>query len=202
MLHTPTVSECCGEVVAMCLGLFPHFKLLLLAIVGKYGLRVFDIYEPNKASVFRSYFLWRNANSGWTGTVIGRVGFDGFVSAENGVNIFESRATKVPTWDECYIKNSLFIDYTGFHLGYSLTAYDEFDYGHFTVMGGPCCDGGGVLLPWNEMVGGGMLISNCTWVNFKNPCLRYLPFQNPFLVLDHLFQPSYTAAISHYRSYS
>ncbi len=130
------------------------------------------MYEPNEASVFQSYFLWRNANSGWTGTVIGKVGFEGFVSAENGVNVFESRATRVSAWSDCYIKNSLFIDFTGFHLGTSFTAYDEFSYADNKEMGGPCCATGAVLLPWNEIAGGGMLISNCTWVNFQNPCIR------------------------------
>jgi hypothetical protein len=132
---------------------------------GKYGLRIFDRYLPNDASVFKSYFLWRNGHSGWTGTEIGKVGFDGFVSAENGVSIFESRATVLSSWKECYIKNSLFIDFTGFHM--------QRDLGDITVLDGPCCEQGGILLPWNNIAGGGMLISNCTWVNFKNPCLRY-----------------------------
>ena len=147
-------------------------KSEFMAAVGKYGLRIFDVYQPNEASVFKNYFLWRNANSGWTGTVIGKVGFDGFVAAENGMNIFESRATTLSSWDECFIKNSLFIDHTGFHLGYSLTANDMFDFNLSTVMGGPCCEQGGILLPWNDVAGGGMLIANCTWVNFKNPCIR------------------------------
>jgi hypothetical protein len=140
---------------------------------GKYGLRIFDIYEPTEVSVFKNYFLWRNADSGWTGTTIGKVGFDGFVSVENGVNIFESRETTVSSWNQCFINNSLFVDYTGLYLGYSITANDQFDYGKFTVMGGPCCKDGGLLLPWNGMAGGGLSVSNCTWVNFQNPCIRY-----------------------------
>jgi hypothetical protein len=124
-------------------------------------------------SVFKKYFLWRNADSGWTGTSIGKVGFDGFVSVENGVNIFESRETRVSSWNQLFINNSLFVDYTGLYLGYSITANDQFDYGKFTVMGGPCCQNGGLLLPWNSMAGGGLSVSNCTWVNFQNPCIRY-----------------------------
>ena len=30
----------------------------------------------------------------------------------------------------------------------------------------------GILLPWNEAAGGGMAISNVTFVNFKNACIR------------------------------
>ena len=158
-----------------------------LVVSGKYGLRVYDVYQPNEASVFKNYFLWRNANSGWTGTILGKVGFDGFVSAENGMNIFEGRATTISSWDECFIKNSLFIDQTGFHLGYSLTANHEFVYNYATVMGGPCCEDGGILLPMNEVAGGGMRIANCTWVNFKNPCMRYL--LSPLLVIASVPKP-------------
>jgi hypothetical protein len=140
---------------------------------GKYGLRIYDIYQPTTVSVFKNYLLWRNANSGWTGTSIGKVKFDGFVAVENGVSIFEGRETNVLSWSEFVIANSLFVDSTGLPLGYSVTAFNEFDYSLTTVMGGPCCQEGGLLLPWNTAPGGGLLITNCTWVNFQNPCIRY-----------------------------
>ena len=37
---------------------------------GKYGLRIFDVYEPTQLSVFREFFVWRNGKVGFTATVI------------------------------------------------------------------------------------------------------------------------------------
>jgi hypothetical protein len=87
---------------------------------GKYGLRVFDLFMPITPSVFRNTFVWRNAKIGWTATVIGRVGFDGIVAVQNGGHVFESRAvTSIDNWDQAYIKNGFFVDYTGLPLSES-----------------------------------------------------------------------------------
>ena len=135
---------------------------------GKYGLRVFDIYKPNAPSVIRDLFVWRNGKVGFTATVIGQIGFDGVVAVQNGAHVFESRATDVSSWDVCYIKNALFVDYTGLPLAASFAAAeDEFD--EFNEMGKPM--EGGILFPWNEQAGGGMTVSNATFVNFKHACL-------------------------------
>jgi hypothetical protein len=37
---------------------------------GRYGLRIFDIYEPTQLSVFRDFFVWRNGKVGWNAIVI------------------------------------------------------------------------------------------------------------------------------------
>ena len=137
---------------------------------GKYGLRVFDIYQPNAPSVFRNTFVWRNAKVGWTATVIGRVGFDGIVAVQNGHHVFESRSTsQIDNWDQAYIKNGFFVDYTGLPLADS---YGEFGdaFGNPELLGGPMK--GGILLPWNEDAGGGFSVHNTTFVNFKNGCIR------------------------------
>ena len=86
---------------------------------GKYGLRIFDVYEPTKASVFQSYYLWRNGHVGWTATVAGKVSFDNFVAVENGGFVYEGREANVYSWSEYVIRNSLFVDYTGLLLGTS-----------------------------------------------------------------------------------
>lgn len=136
---------------------------------GKYGLRIFDIYEPIAKSVFQNYFLWRNSHLGWAATIIGQVSFDNFVVVENGGFVYEGREVAVNSWIDYGISNSLFVDYTGLPLGTSFAAFsDAFDV--FSQMGGP--QEGGLLLPWNRNPDGGYRISNCTFVNFKNPCFR------------------------------
>jgi hypothetical protein len=88
---------------------------------------------------------------------------------QNGQHVFESRATSVSSWDVCYIRNGLFVDYTGLPLARSFAATsDEFE--DFKEMGGPM--EGGILFPWNDDAGGGMSVSNVTFVNFKHACLR------------------------------
>lgn len=136
---------------------------------GKYGLRVFDVYLPKDPSVIKDLFTWRNGKAGFTATVIGRIGFDGVISAQQGDVVFESRETQVDRWDVAYIRNGLFIDYTGLPLAksYAMTS-DEFDDLH--EMGGP--QGGGLLFPWNTNALGGFSVANITFVNFKNACLR------------------------------
>jgi hypothetical protein len=135
---------------------------------GKYGLRIFDIYEPNAPSVIRDLFVWRNGKVGWTGTVIGQIGFDGVVAVQNGQQVAEFRATRVTSWDVCFIRNALFVDYTGLPLAPSFSATED-GFDDFIEMGGPA---GGILFPWNENAGGGMSVSNVTFVNFHLPCLR------------------------------
>jgi hypothetical protein len=133
---------------------------------GKYGLRIFDEYFPNAPSVIRDLFVWRNGGVGWTGTVIGQIGFDGVVAVQNGHQA-EFRETQVTSWDVCFIRNALFVDYTGLPLARSFSATgDGFD--AFIEMGGPT---GGIAFPWNENAGGGMSVSNVTFVNFHRPCL-------------------------------
>lgn len=138
---------------------------------GKYGLRVFDIYLPNEPSVFRNTFVWRNGKVGWTATVIGRVAFDNMVSVDNGFHVFESRSTNLDNWNDCYISNSLFVDKpdVALPLGESFAAFED-SFGAFEEMGGPM--EGGLLLPWNEDAGGGMVVENVTFVNFQGACIR------------------------------
>jgi len=136
---------------------------------GKYGLRIFDIYKPNEPSVIQDLFVWRNGKVGWTATVVGQIGFDGVIAVQNGQHVFEGRSTDVTSWDVCFIRNGLFVDYTGLPLARSFAATeDSFD--GFKEMGGPM--EGGILFPWNNLAGGGMSVSNVTFVNFKNGCLR------------------------------
>jgi hypothetical protein len=89
---------------------------------GKYGLRIFDIYKPNANSVFRDLFTWRNAKVGFTATVIAKVAFEGVVAVQNGVHVFESRETGDMAWNTAYIRDGLFVDYTGLPLGTSYGA--------------------------------------------------------------------------------
>ena len=138
---------------------------------GKYGLRIFDVYLPNEASVFSNMFVWRNGKVGWTATVIGRVAFDNMIAVQNGLHVFESRSTNLDNWDECYISNSLFVDVVDppLALGESYAAFsDEFE--DFRLVGGPM--EGGILLPWNEVAGGGLVVENVTFVNFHGGCIR------------------------------
>ena len=103
---------------------------------GKYGLRIFDIYKPIAPSVIQDLFVWRNGKVGFTATVIGQIGFDGVIAVQNGAHVFESRATDVSSWGVCFIRNALFVDYTGLLLGRSFAAVsDEFE--DFSEMGGP-----------------------------------------------------------------
>jgi len=137
---------------------------------GKYGMRVFDIYKPNAPSVIRDTFTWRNGKAGFTATVIGQVGFDGVIAAQNGDVVFESRATDVTSWDVAYIRNALMIDYTGLPLADSYAATSD-SFTDFGKKGGPAKDGG-LLMPWNENAKGGFSLANITFVNFKYACLR------------------------------
>ena len=136
---------------------------------GKYGLRIFDIFEPDEPSVIRDLFVWRNGKVGWTATVIGQIGFDGVVAVQNGQHVFESRALSVKSWDVSFIRNSLFVDYTGLPLARSFAATED-GFDGFEEMGGSMK--GGILFPWNNLAGGGMTVSNVTFVNFKHACLR------------------------------
>jgi hypothetical protein len=141
---------------------------------GKYGLRIFDIYLPNAPSVIRDLFVWRNGKTGWTATVVGQIGFDGVVSIQNGVNLFEAREIQVNTWDVCYIRNALFVDYTGLPLADSYAMIqDEFDEDIEVLvkMGGPMKQG--LLFGWTAPeFSGGMTVSNATFVNFVHACMR------------------------------
>jgi hypothetical protein len=136
---------------------------------GKYGLRIFDVYEPTKASVFQGYYLWRNGHVGWTATVAGKVSFDNFVAVENGGYIYEGREANVYAWSDYAIRNSFFVDYTGLLLGTSFASFSD-DFETFAQMGGP--QEGGLLMPWNRNGEGGVLVSNCTFVNFRGACIR------------------------------
>jgi len=138
---------------------------------GKYGLRIFDEYLPNSPSVIRDLFVWRNGKVGWTGTAIGQIGFDGIVAVQNGKQVAEFRQTHVTSWDVCFVRNALFVDYTGLPLARSFSAEEDAmgETGRFEEMGGPA---GGILFPWNVNAGGGMTISNVTFVNYRLPCLR------------------------------
>jgi hypothetical protein len=98
-----------------------------------------------------------------------QVGFDGFISVNNGKSVFEGRATTVGSWTTTFIRGSLIVDYSGLELGRSFAVVTD-TFGAAVEMGGPQEDG--LLLPWNENAGGGLLISNVTFVNFANPCMR------------------------------
>ena len=100
---------------------------------------------------------------------MGKVSFDNFVAVENGGFVYEGRETNVNSWSEYVIRNSLFVDFTGLLLGTSFASFDD-DFERFTRMGGP--QDGGLLMPWNRNAEGGVLVSNCTFVNFKGPCVR------------------------------
>ncbi len=89
---------------------------------GKYGLRIFDEYLPQSPSVFRDVFSWHNGKAGVTATVIERVAFVGMVVVHNGDSMFESRQTSDNTWDTAYIRDSLFVDYTGLPVAKSYAA--------------------------------------------------------------------------------
>ena len=135
---------------------------------GKYGLRVFDVFLPNEASVIKDLFVWRNGMVGWTATKVGKLGFDGVVSVQHGETHFEGRSTETQRWDENFIRNALFVDYIDLPLTQSYSAtHDSFT--SVDVLGGPMK--GGLLLPWNELAGG-MTISNVTFVNHFEPVLR------------------------------
>lgn len=107
---------------------------------------------------------------GWAVTVIGKVGFEDFVVSESGSFTFQGRSTSLTSWTESFIRDSLFIDYTGLPLGRSVLATSD-NLELFSEAKG--IQEGGILLPWNEVAGGGLLITNCTFVNFKNGCIRY-----------------------------
>ena len=136
---------------------------------GKYGFRIFDDYYPNKPSVIYDLFVWRNGKVGFTATNIGEIGFDGVVAVQNGLHVFEARQTDSSSWDVTFLRNCLFVDYTGLPLGKSYAAFDDI-FDSFGEMGGPMK--GGILLPWNNLAGGGMKVSNVTFVNFAHACLR------------------------------
>ncbi len=108
---------------------------------------------------------------GWAVTVIGKVGFEEFVVSESGSFTFQGRSTTLTSWTESFIRNSLFVDYTGLPLGRSFLAISDTPE-QFSMAEG--IQEGGILLPWNEAAGGGLLITNCTFVNFKNGCIRYV----------------------------
>lgn len=92
------------------------------------------------------------------------------LGAKQGHHVFESRATIVDSWDACYVTNGLFVDDPGnLPLNPSYAAFTD-SFGDFEEMGGAML--AGILLPWNEDEDGGMVISNCTFVNFVNPCIR------------------------------
>ncbi|KAJ1475672.1 hypothetical protein T484DRAFT_1827474 [Baffinella frigidus] len=136
---------------------------------GKYGLRVFDIFKPNEASVFQDTFVWRNGKAGFTATVVGKVGFDGMIAVQNGHVVFEGRENYVESWDENYIRNALFVDWVPLPLAESFGIFED-NFQAVEALGGPMEEG--ILLPWNNQPGGGMSISNVTFVNFKNACIR------------------------------
>ncbi len=128
---------------------------------GKYGFRIFDVYMPDERSVFTNTFVWRNGAVGWTATAIGRVAFKGMIAVQNGHHVFESRQTRVSSWDDCYVSDSLFADYVDppLPLDKSFSATTD-SFHEFEEMGGPMLLG--ILLPWNDNAGGGMSIRNCT----------------------------------------
>jgi len=129
---------------------------------GVYGLRIFDRFDPNEASVFRNTVTWRNGQIGFTATGVGRVAHDGVVAIQNAKLSFEGRFTSSPNWLDCYIANSMFVDWTGLpHSNRSIINEG---------LGTP--QAGGVHLPWNSNPGGGMVVKNTIFVNFHNGCLR------------------------------
>jgi hypothetical protein len=104
-----------------------------------------------------------------------QVGFQGFISVANGGSVFESRATKVSSWSTCFIRDALLVDAPAaadlaLGLSYAVATSSFEKDSAYEKMGGPQAEG--VLLPWNEWAGGGMLLDNITWVGFANPCLR------------------------------
>lgn len=105
---------------------------------------------------------------GWTATKVGKLGFDGVVSVQNGESHMEARSTETHQWDENFISNALFVDYIDLPLTQSYSATHD-SFGSVDVLGGPMT--GGLLLPWNELPGG-MTISNVTFVNHLEPVLR------------------------------
>jgi hypothetical protein len=101
--------------------------------------------------------------------VVSRVSFNSFVAVENGGFVFEGREANTTSWSEYMIRNSLFVDYTGLLLGKSFASFSDKSE-TFTQMGGP--QEGGLLMPWNQNAEGGVLVANCTFVNFKGACIR------------------------------
>ena len=135
---------------------------------GKYGLRIFDVFLPNQASIVHDLFVWRNGMVGWTATKVGRLGLDGVVSVQHGETHFEGRSTETTRWDENFLRNALLIDTLHLPLTQSYAAaHDSFQ--ALDVLGGPMK--GGLLLPWNELAGG-MTLTNVTFVNHWNFVLR------------------------------
>jgi hypothetical protein len=128
-------------------------------------------HKPEQASVFKNFFLWQNADMGWAVTVIGRVSFEEFIVTESSRFIFQGRSTTLTSWTEGFTRNSLFVDYTGLPLGTSFIATSDTPDDFSETKG---IQEGVMLLPWNEVAGGGLLITNCTFVNFKNGCIRYV----------------------------
>ena len=99
-----------------------------------------------------------------------QVGFDGFVCVNNGQSVFEGRATTVSSWKSAFISGALLVDYPDLPLGRSFAIVSD-SFGDAMEMGGPQSEG--LLLPWNENAGGGLVITNVTFVNFLMPCIRF-----------------------------
>lgn len=98
------------------------------------------------------------------------MGFQGFIAIGNGGSVFEGRATNLASWTVCFIRDALIVDApSDLVLGRSYAVVTD-SFKDATEMGGPHTEG--ILLPWNEVAGGGMLVDNVTFVNFANPCLR------------------------------
>lgn len=124
---------------------------------GKYGLRMFDVYKPNRPCIMKSQFVWRNKKIGWTATVIGDVGFVDFVAVQNGVHAYESRVTTTG-FGHHYISGGLFVDWTGLPLTNNTYVY--------AVLGTP-----GFIalhLPYSA----GLIVKSCTFVNYEHACIR------------------------------
>ncbi len=94
----------------------------------------------------------------------------------NGESVFEGRATTVSSWKSTFINGALLVDYPGLPLGRSFAIISD-TFGDAIEMGGPQADG--LLLPWNEDAGGGLVITNVTFVNFFMPCLRCVLLASP-----------------------
>ncbi len=103
------------------------------------------------------------------------MGFDGFVCVNNGQSVFEGRATTVSSWKSTFIRGALLVDYPDLPLGRSFAVVSD-TFGDAMEMGGPQAEG--LLLPWNEYAGGGLMVINVTFVNFLMPCIRYVCFSH------------------------
>lgn len=150
---------------------------------SKYGLRIFDIFQPNAGGQpFRDQLTWRNGKSGFVSTVIGKIAFEGFVSLEEQKATWEARVHTPGSWTDSYMRNCLFVANTGHALTPNMAGYSglNLDLEYHEYKGKNEL---GLFLPWNgadtansrgevTWENGGFVFSNITFINFTDtPCM-------------------------------